>query len=173
MLHVLIELHDGSLVTAAVAVVGRREDGNDGLFVAPVVSFHDKLMGTRDESKTVGAVELLRHVLSERVAGSTGRDTPSTAIIRIRPKQVAHGSLVGNLLEAIQSTNAIESVDEGRQSSVQAENTVLNQRSQGQKVEQVGEHLPNVDSSILAQALVVESVAAVVAQAQLMGQGVS
>lgn len=159
MLHVLIELHDGRLVAAAVAVVGRREDRDDRLFVAPVVAFHDELMRARDESEAVGAVELLRHVLTERVTGSTGGDTPSTAIIGIGPEQVAHGSLVGNLLETIQSTNAIEGVDEGRQSSVQAEDAILDQSGQGQKVEQIREHLPNVDSSILTQALVVESVA--------------
>jgi predicted transcriptional regulator len=38
VVHLLIELHDSSLVSATVAVVGSTEDGNDILIVAPVVS---------------------------------------------------------------------------------------------------------------------------------------
>jgi hypothetical protein len=58
MFHVLIELHDGSLIAAAVAVVGRREDGNDALFVAPIIALHDELMGSGDEGESVGTIEL-------------------------------------------------------------------------------------------------------------------
>jgi hypothetical protein len=38
VVHLLIELHDSSLVSATVAVVGSTVDGNDILIVAPVVS---------------------------------------------------------------------------------------------------------------------------------------
>ena len=159
VLHVLIELHNSSLVTAAVAIVGRREDGDDRLLMAPVVTFHDKLMGTGDECESIGTIELFRHILTESVTSTTRRDTPSAAIIGIGPKQIAHRSLVRNLLETIQSTNTIESINERRQSSVKTEDAVLNQSSERQKVEQVRKHLPNVDSSILSQALIVESIA--------------
>lgn len=46
--HGLVKLHDGSLVAATVAIVGRREDGDDRLLVAPVVALHDELMRSRD-----------------------------------------------------------------------------------------------------------------------------
>lgn len=57
--HVFVELHDSSLVAATVAVVRSGEDSYDALLVAPVVALHNQLMGSGDESKTIGAVELL------------------------------------------------------------------------------------------------------------------
>jgi len=59
MFHVFVEFHDGCLVTAAVAVVGSGEDGDDALLVAPVVALHDELMRSGDERETVGTIELL------------------------------------------------------------------------------------------------------------------
>lgn len=56
--HVFVELHNGGLIAAAVAVVGRREDGNDGLLVTPIVALHDELMGSGNEGETIGAIEL-------------------------------------------------------------------------------------------------------------------
>jgi hypothetical protein len=59
VVHAVIKLHDSSLVTASVAVVGGAEDGNDVFVVRPIVSFHDELMGSRDQAQAVVTVELL------------------------------------------------------------------------------------------------------------------
>jgi len=49
-LQVLTERHDGRHVTAAVAVVGRRPDGDDFLRLEVVfVAFIDQLVGAGDE----------------------------------------------------------------------------------------------------------------------------
>merc|ERR1719453_292399 len=40
VLQVLVDLHDGGLVAAAVAVIGGTENGDRVLFMAPVVSLH-------------------------------------------------------------------------------------------------------------------------------------
>jgi hypothetical protein len=46
--HELVDGHNGSLVTAAVAVVRRTKYCDDIAVVSPVVALHDKLMGTSD-----------------------------------------------------------------------------------------------------------------------------
>eukprot|EP00955_Chlamydomonas_euryale_P049319 354230-Chlamydomonas_euryale.AAC.7 len=83
--HVVRDLHDGRHVAAAVAVVGRAEDGHGVFVVRPVVALHDKL------------VELLRDVLPKRVARASGRDAPAATVVWVRPQQVAHRALVWDL----------------------------------------------------------------------------
>lgn len=58
-----------------------------------VFYLHDKLMGAGYQGEAVGMVEGFRDVLSEGVAGTSGRDAPPTTIIRVRPQQVTHGAL--------------------------------------------------------------------------------
>ena len=53
----VVELHDGGLVAAAVAVVWRAEDGHDVLLVRPVVALHHQLVRARHERQVVVVVE--------------------------------------------------------------------------------------------------------------------
>lgn len=69
--------------TAAIAVVGSREDGDNVLVVRPVVALHHKLVRPRHEVQAIGRIELLGDVLAEGVAGASGRDAPATAVIWI------------------------------------------------------------------------------------------
>jgi hypothetical protein len=58
-LEVLAQVHNGSNVSAAVAVVGRRPDGNDILVLEVIfVAFIDQLMGACNELQAVDMVEL-------------------------------------------------------------------------------------------------------------------
>ena len=45
---VFIDFHDGSLISASVAIVWSREDSDYMSVVSPVVSSHDQLMGSGD-----------------------------------------------------------------------------------------------------------------------------
>lgn len=54
---VLVDLHDGSLVAAPVAVIGRGEDSDDVSLLTPVEAIHDKLMSATDECETIVVVE--------------------------------------------------------------------------------------------------------------------
>lgn len=54
---------------------------------------HDQLMGTRHQSESVGMIEGFRDVLTEGVAGTSGRDPPPAAVIGVRPQQVTHRAL--------------------------------------------------------------------------------
>lgn len=50
-------------------------------------------MGAGHQGQAVGVVEGFRDVLSKSVASASGRDAPPTAVIGVRPQQVAHGAL--------------------------------------------------------------------------------
>lgn len=62
-----VDLHDCSLITASVAVVWSREDGDNILLVTPVITVHDQLMSTSNQSETICSIELLADVLAKRV----------------------------------------------------------------------------------------------------------
>jgi hypothetical protein len=173
---VLIDLHDGSLVTASVAVVGgcswldaicssRRsqevltgEYGDHVPVLRPVVPLHHKLVSSGNQRQTVVVVESLGYILAKSVAGATWRDSPSAPVVRIGPQQVAHGALVGHLLDSVKGANIIERIDARGEAAVQAEDLVVDERRKGQVVEEVGEVFPHVGIAVLAEALIVEAI---------------
>ena len=85
---VLVNLQDGGLVAAAVAVVWSGKDGHGVLVVAPGETLHCQLMGTGNQHQPVIVVELLGDVLAERVAGAARANPPPEAIIWIRPDKI-------------------------------------------------------------------------------------
>ena len=115
-------------------------------------------MGSRHQRQSVVVVEGLRDVLAERVSRASRRYAPSAPVIRVGPEQVAHGPLVRHLLYAVERPDVVERVDAGREAAVEAEDLVVDQRGEGEVVEEVGEVFPHVGVAVLAQALVVEAV---------------
>ena len=59
----VVQLHDGGLVAAAVAVVGGGEDGDHVAVVGPVVALHHQLMSPTHQGQAVRMVECLGYVL--------------------------------------------------------------------------------------------------------------
>ncbi|RNA05675.1 hypothetical protein BpHYR1_001488 [Brachionus plicatilis] len=53
----IVKFHYGGLITASVAVVWSRENSDNISVVAPVVAFHDELMGSGDQGEPVGVIE--------------------------------------------------------------------------------------------------------------------
>ena len=150
--------HNGGLVSATVAVVRCREDSDNVALMSPVVAVHDELMGTCDPSEIVRVVELLRDVLTEAIASTTWRNTPTAPLIGIRPKQVANGAFVRSLLNAIELANLIKGVDAGGETTVEAEDGVLDNSRQRQEIEKLSELFPDVSISVLSEALIVEAI---------------
>jgi len=156
--HILIYFHDSCLIAASVAVVGRREDRDNVTLVTPIVTVHHELMSSSDSSKAVRVVELLRDVLAEGVAGATGGDAPATAIIGVRPEEIADGALVGHFLDAVELSDLVQGVDRGGETTVETEDLLFDDSGQGQVVEELSENFPDVGVAVLAEALVVETV---------------
>ena len=66
----IVHFHNGRLVTAPVAVVGRRKDGDNRPVVLPLVAFHDQLMSTRNKVQSINEGKLLCNVNSKGVPSS-------------------------------------------------------------------------------------------------------
>ena len=126
--------------------------------MGPRVPLHHELVRPGDERQVVCVVELLGDVLAEGEPGASGADTPSAAVVRVGPEEVAHGSLVGHLLDPVELPDLVDGLDHGREAAVEAEDLVLDERCDGEVVEEVGEHLPDVGAAVLAKTLVVEAV---------------
>jgi len=161
-LHELIDFHDGSFITASVAVVWRTENCNHILVVGVVVASHYELMGSSDSRQAIRMVELFWNVLSETVPCASYRDAPSTPVVRVRPKQIADGSLMRHFLYTVQLPDLVQSVDTWWKTAVQAKDLVFDHSSKRQKVEQLCKNFPNICISVLPQALIVKAVTTVV-----------
>jgi len=156
--HKFVDLHDGSFVSASVAVIRSGKDSHNIPFVCPVVSIHHKLMSASDSSQAVRVVELFGNILAERVASTSWAYAPTASVIGVRPQQIADRAFVGHFLNAIELSNLVKSINAGRESSVQTENLFLNNCSQRKVVEEFCELLPDFSVAVLAQTLVVEAI---------------
>ncbi len=103
-------------------------------------------------------VELLRNILAERVASTSGRNAPAAAVIGIGPEQIADGTFVGNLLNTVELADLVEGVDRWRETSVETEDLSLNNSGQWKVVEELSESFPHIRISVLSQTLIVEAV---------------
>lgn len=146
----LVNLHDRSLVATSVAVVRRTENGHYVAILTPIVSLHHQLMRSGNQSQAIVVIESLRDVLAERISCSSRTDTPSTPIIRIAPQQVAHRALVRDFLNAVEAADVVQCVDARRETSMEAENLVIDEGSEWEIVEEVSEELPDVCVAIFA-----------------------
>ena len=103
-------------------------------------------------------VEGLADILPEGVSRTPRTDPPSTAIVRITPQQVAHGSFVGYLLDSIECADVIEGIDGRRQTAMETEDLIVDERGEREKVEEIGKELPHIGIPIFAETLIVEAV---------------
>ena len=108
---VLVNLHDGGLVAAPVAVVRGTEDCDHVPLVTPVVALHHQLVSPRHQGQAVTVVEGLRNVGAKCVACSARRDTPATPVVGVGPQQVTHGAFMGHLDDPVKGADVIERVD--------------------------------------------------------------
>lgn len=110
IIHLLIHLHYTSFVAASVAVIWCGENCHDSFVMTPVVPVHNQLMGSWYQFKIICVIEILGYVLSKSKTSSSGRDTPTMAIIWVRPKEIAHWTLVRNFDLSVNLSDLLESV---------------------------------------------------------------
>jgi hypothetical protein len=65
---------------------------------------------------------------------------------------------MGDFLDAVQGSDVIQGVNAWWESTVKAEDLVLDQGGQGKEVKEVGKVLPNVGIAILSETLIVKSI---------------
>ena len=176
-----VNLHDSRLVAAAVAVIRRcfasnqpslpptlvivhdiikltGENRHHIPILTPIIPLHHQLMRPRHKRQPIIVIKRLTDILPKRIPRSSRADPPPTPIIRIRPQQVAHGPFVRHLLDPVERADVVQRVDRRRKAAVQAEDLVVDERGQGQVVEEVGEEFPHVGVAVFAQTFVVEAV---------------
>jgi hypothetical protein len=64
-------------------------------------------MGSGYKIDMVDFVELGHHISTEEISRASGRETPSLDVLRIRPHEIAHGTVVRNFLFAVNYTDLI------------------------------------------------------------------
>lgn len=97
LLHVFPNFQYGSHIPTSVTVVRSAKDCHHILFLTPIITLHDKLVGSWDESEPIGMVELGCYVLSKSITSSAWRYSPPTSIVWIRPQQITHWPFMWNL----------------------------------------------------------------------------
>ena len=63
-----------------------------------------------------------------------------------------------DFLYAIECSDVIEGIDAWGETSVEAEDLVVDEGSKGEVIEQVGEVFPNIGIAVLSEALIIEAV---------------
>ena len=154
----LVDLHDSSLVTASVAIVGRAENGDHVPILTPIVALHHQLMSSCNQRQAVVVIERFADILSKRVSRSSRRYPPTTSVVWVGPQQIAHGSFMRHFLDTVETANVVESIDRWGETAVQTEDLIVDQSGEWQVVEEVGEVFPDVGVAVFAEAFVVEAV---------------
>ena len=65
---------------------------------------------------------------------------------------------MGNLLESVQGPDVVQSVDAGRETSVETEDLTIHQGGERKVIKQVGKIFPDIGVAVLSQAFVIEPI---------------
>jgi hypothetical protein len=77
-IHSIIDFHNSCLISAPVAIIGRRKNSDNGPIVLPLIPFHYQLMSTGNEIKPIYMSKLFRDINSKGIASTPRRNTPTT-----------------------------------------------------------------------------------------------
>lgn len=97
----LVKLQYGRDVSASLAVVGGRPNGDQSLLEHFLESLHDQLMGPNQSPQTILFHEFPENVWTEEKPGPSAGLLPTRRLVRIGPHQIADESLVGDLCDPL------------------------------------------------------------------------
>jgi len=158
-IQVFADVHNGSNVTTAVAVIRSRPNSDHGLLREVIlVAFIDKLVSTCDEFQAIDMVELGCDLVTEEPASATRRNSPSVDVLGVTPDKITEGTLMRNLLSTSNDADLINSADFRAESSVNAEDLTINDSSKDEEVENLAAGLPDRRVAVLLLTLLVETV---------------
>ena len=78
-------------------------------------------MRAGDEGEVVAVVEMLDNVGAEEKASAPRRESPAVDLVGVGPEEVAHCAFVRDFLLAVDESDFVDRVDEGREAAVDAE----------------------------------------------------
>eukprot|EP00216_Chloropicon_sp_CCMP2111_P002954 CAMPEP_0198234436 /NCGR_PEP_ID=MMETSP1446-20131203/457_1 /TAXON_ID=1461542 ORGANISM="Unidentified sp, Strain CCMP2111" /NCGR_SAMPLE_ID=MMETSP1446 /ASSEMBLY_ACC=CAM_ASM_001112 /LENGTH=362 /DNA_ID=CAMNT_0043915217 /DNA_START=63 /DNA_END=1152 /DNA_ORIENTATION=- len=157
-LQVLVQLQNRCNVATPVAVVRRRPDRDQAPGEHPLVPLHDELVCPGNELDAIDVVELLADVAAEEVAGTSRAEAPSRHVLGVGPKQVAHRSLVRDFLLPVDAPDLVQRRDVGRKAAVDSQHDAIHEGREAEVIENLHAVAPHVQGTVLADALVVETV---------------
>lgn len=103
--------------------------------------------------------EFLDDLSTKSVTSSSWAQRELVAVgVRIAPDQVGHRAFVWDLPETVDDLDLINAMDAGRQTTVDAEDLVIDDAGEGEVVKHVGEVVPDSGVAVLAAAFGVEAV---------------
>ena len=102
-------------------------------------------MRSTDQVNTILSIELFNNLASEEISSSTWTYHPPWNVIWVGPHEITHGSIVRNLLFAINHSDLIQSAYRWRQAAMDAEDFVVNDGCQGQIVKDLRAVAPHID----------------------------
>lgn len=107
-------------------------------------------MSTGNAHEVVSVIELLRDVLAEGVTSTSGGDTPTASVIRVGPEEITDRTFMRHFLNSVELFDLVEGIDTGGETTMEAEDGVVHNSSQGQVVEQLSEVNPDIRVSVLS-----------------------
>jgi len=154
----VLKVQDGGDVAASVAVVGRGPDRHHLVVEHVLVALVDELVGAANEFEVVEMNEFGGDFRSEEPARAPRTRRPRVHVFRIRPDQIAEGALVRDLLVPLDRSNLVQRLDVRRKAAVNAEDLIVYDGGNGEKVEDFAAMTPRIGVAIFVLTLVVKAV---------------
>lgn len=155
---VRVHHQDGGAVVEDVAVVGRRENGDQLAVGEELVAVLDDLVGAHNQIEVVLHQEALHDVAPEGVADAPIVGRPGAGgLVGIRPEQVAEQPLAGHLCGPMQAPDVVQVLQVRTQAAVDAEDAIAHNGGHRHAVVAVHEGLPQLHA-VPPLALVVEPI---------------
>lgn len=151
-------MEDSSAVFHSVTVVGSTPDGDKGIIEPVEMSIKDELMGSTDEIESIDMVEVGDDLVTEEPAGSSHIGRPSSDVIRIRPHKISIWSFHGDFLSSVDGSYLVDGDYLFGETSVDAENSVIDEGTDREAVEKVTEKSPGCIVSVFSGDFLIESV---------------
>ena len=157
----LVHGHHRTGVVKLAAVIWRTKQCYKLATLEEFVAVLDDLMRSADQIDVVLLIELAHDVLSESETNATVIITVVfNSSLRVGPQQVTEETRVGHISRTHNILDLVQVLELGTQTTVHAEDLLVDQRSHGQAIKDVAKDTPESDG-VASLALIVEAVDAI------------
>jgi len=115
-------------------------------------------MSSGHQIQTIIMEESLNGIPSKEISCSSRWHWPPFDHLWIWPQQIAHHTFLRHFSESINFIKVVNFLYIGRESSVNTEDLVVNNSSNGEEIEYFSEGPPDIERSILFDALIIEAI---------------